>query len=328
MNTVNKFVLVWALTLTAFILMGVMIPHTFMPGTPISSAEMNANFDAVKTAVDALEAHMAALESGLSPGQIQYAKAQGLEASYVEATTGMRFVLIPPGEFQMGSPTSEADRSSDETLHHVRLTQAFYLSAHEVTNAQYRLKEAAHASTFDGDRRPVTEVSHGDAIAFADWLSTESGDTYQLPTEAQWEYACRAGTTTPFSFGPTINPAQVNYNGNAPYGGAAVGPYRAETTDVGILPANAWGLHDMHGNVYEWCQDRYGEYESSEDEKPVVDPQGPSTGTDRVRRGGCWVNAAQFCRSAYRGRDPPGLRYYGLGFRLALVPSSSQPEKE
>ena len=325
MNTVNKFVLVWALGLTALILMGLTIPNTFAPGTTISSAEMNANFDAVKAAVDALEAQSAtnttqlgdlSPESGLSPRQIQYARDNGLAASYVEPTTGMRFVLIPPGEFWMGSPASEVDREGDDIHHHVRLTQAFYLSAHEVTNAQYRLLVPGHTSTADGEQQPVTEVNHTEAVAFADWLSTQTGDTYALPTEAQWEYACRAGTTTVFSFGDNINPAQVNYRGDFPYNGAPVGLNRATTTDVGIFPANAWGLHDMHGNVYEWCADWYGTL-SGNLTSATVDPTGDPGSGIRVIRGGSWPSDARYARSAARNGITPTDRYNLIGFRPA-----------
>lgn len=322
-STANKFLLVWALALTGLILMGLTIPNTFAPGTTISSAEMNANFDAVKAAVDALEAQSAtnttqlgdlSPESGLSPRQIQYARDNGLAAAYVEPTTGMRFVLIPPGEFWMGSPASEVDRGGDEIHHHVRLTQAFYLSVHEVTNAQYRLKEAGHTSTADGEQQPVTEVSHDDAVAYATWLSTQTGDTYGLPTEAQWEYACRAGTTTPFSFGANINPAQVNYHGSFPYNGAPGGLYRATTTDAGIFPANAWGLYDMHGNVWEWCADWYEAY-SGNLTSVTVDPTGAAGPGVRVFRGGSWFFGARLVRSADRDGGPSNGNF--LGFRLA-----------
>jgi formylglycine-generating enzyme required for sulfatase activity len=301
------------------------IPNTFAPNTTISSAQMNANFDAVKTAVDALEAQSAtnttqisglSPESGLSPRQLQYARDNGLAAAYVEPTTGMRFVLIPPGEFLMGSPASEVSRGSDEIHQHVRLTQAFYLAAHEVTNAQYKLFDAGHAGQFSGNRQPVENVSHNEAVAFAAFLSTQTGDTYGLPTEAQWEYACRAGTTTPFSFGPNIDAAQVNYNGGFPYNGAPVGLNRGAPTDVGIFPANPFGLYDMHGNVFEWCADEYATYPGNLT-SVTVDPTGAAGSGGRVDRGGSWGSTAGSARSAIRGGRGPGDRGGALGFRLA-----------
>jgi formylglycine-generating enzyme required for sulfatase activity len=326
-NTANKFLLVWALGLTALLLMGLTIPHAFTPGSTISSAEMNANFVAVKAAVDALEAQSTANtsqiaglspESGLSPRQIQYARDHGLPAVYVEPTTGMRFVLIAPGEFLMGSPASEAGHSVLEAQRHVRLSQAFYLSAYEVTNAQYRLYDAGHTSTADGDDQPVTEVSHDDAVAFAAWLTSQGRDLpYGLPTEAQWEYACRAGTTAPFSFGANVNAAQVNYDGSSPYDGALAGLQRAAPTDGGSFPANAWGLYDMHGNVWEWCVDYRGpllENLTSVTVDPVVTSD-PGSGV-RVLRGGSWEQGAAFARSASRAGDSPTSRSPLIGFRL------------
>ena len=329
MNTANKVLLFWALGLTAFLLMGLVIPHAFGPGTTISSAQMNANFNAVKAAVDALEAQsttntaqLADLspESGLSARQLQYARDNGLAAAYVDPVIGMRFVLIPPGEFWMGSPATEVDRNSDEIHHHVRLTQAFYLSAYEVTNAQYRLAIPGHTSSADGDQQPVTGVSHTEAVAFAAWFTVQvqTGDTYTLPTEAQWEYTCRAGTTTPFSFGDNINPAQVNYDGDAPYNGTPVGLDRGTTTNVGSFPANAWGLYDMHGNVWEWCADWYGPGFLGDLVSVTTDPTGPGSSTGfRVARGGSWSYGARLARSAYRGNIPPSVRDAHTGFRLA-----------
>ena len=333
MNTANKFLLVWAMGLTALILMGLTIPNTFVPGTTISAAQMNANFDALKTAVDALESQSATQatqladldpETGLSPRQIQYARDHGLAAAYVEPTTGIRFVLIPPGDFWMGSPASEVSRESDEIHHHVRLTQAFYLSAHEITNAQYRLLVGGHdsggvtAGSLDGNDQPVVNVSHSDAVAFATWLSSQTGDTYALPTEAQWEYACRAGTTTDFNFGENINPAQVNYDG-IPYNGAPSGLNRAITTDVGSFPANAWGLYDMHGNVWEWCADWYGPYAgnlTSVTTDPNV-PTDPGSG-GVVFRGGSWQRLGWGNRSADRNWIAPTALVNAIG--LSAIP--------
>ena len=322
----------------------VSVPHSFQPGDVADANQVNANFTALAAGVNDNDARItandariagltfadlggaatlaqvpeaqSALGSGLSRRQQDYARAQGLPVAYVEATTGISFVLIPPGEFWMGSPTTEVSRGSNETLQHVRLTQAFYLSAHEVTNAQYKLYDAGHTSTSDGDQQPVTEVSHDDATNYAAWLSTQTGDTYALPTEAQWEYACRAGTTTPFTFGPNINPAQVNYYGAGPYDGAPAGLNRGATTDVGIFPANAWGLYDVHGNVWEWCADWYDAY-SGDLTSVTTDPTGPASGTYRVIRGGSWYLNAQNARSAARNSIPPGFRYGYVGFRLA-----------
>jgi formylglycine-generating enzyme required for sulfatase activity len=170
---------------------------------------------------------------------------------------------------------------------------------------------------------PVEAVSWDDAQEFIEKLNLDSARltavgepsrTYRLPTEAEWEYACRAGTTTPFYFGKCLSADEANYDGNYPLEGCPKGEYRKKTTPVKIFPSNAWGLYDMHGNVWELCQDWYGDYASGS----VTDPIGPSSGSDRVLRGGCWISSAQHCRSAYRGRLSPGLRNYDLGFRLVL----------
>jgi formylglycine-generating enzyme required for sulfatase activity len=135
-----------------------------------------------------------------------------------------------------------------------------------------------------------------------------------LPTEAEWEYACRAGTTTPFHFGKKLNGTQANCNGNYPYGTTIMGPYLEKTSTVGSYPANAWGLHDMHGKVWEWCSDWYGEYS---DDK-IADPQGPKKGGLRVLRGGAWNRHSELCRASHRGRGLPGDRYNNVGFRVLL----------
>ncbi len=137
----------------------------------------------------------------------------------------------------------------------------------------------------------------------------------RLPTEAEWEYACRAGTPTPFSFGEDIDPEQANYNGHYPYRGNKKGLYREQTVEMGSLPANPWGLYEMHGNVWEWCQDWYGPYPGG----PVTDPTGPHWGEWRVLRGGCWFNFGRYLRSACRRGLDPGHRYHYIGFRLALA---------
>jgi len=227
---------------------------------------------------------------------------------------GMKFALIQPGEFLMGSPANEADRDTDETQHRVRLTKPFFMGTTEVTQGQWRAVMGNAPSHFKGDDLPVENVSWDEAVEFCRKLSAKEGKRYRLPTEAEWEYACRAGTTTPFHTGDTISTDQANYNGNYTYGSGRKGAYRETTTRVGSFAANAWGLYDMHGNVWEWCADWKGDYPAGES----IDPKGPNEATGRVLRGGSWYNRPQGCRSAYRYFFAPGYRYYGIGFRVSL----------
>ncbi len=227
----------------------------------------------------------------------------------------MELLLIPPGEFQMGSPDSESQREADEgPQHRVRITKPFYIAQCEVTQAQWQAVMGSNPSRFKGDGNlPVETVSWDDCQEFRRKLSQHVGREVRLPTEAEWEYACRAGTTTPFHFGDTISTDQANYAGNYVYGTGREGQYREKTVPVGSFPANAWGLHDMHGNVWEWCQDRYGEYPSG----AQVDPAGPASGGHRVFRGGSWNNLLRNCRSAIRYSFTPDHRYDRVGFRVA-----------
>ncbi len=236
---------------------------------------------------------------------------------------GMSLVLIPAGEFSMGSPDSEADRGLGEgPQHQVRITKPFYLGACEVTQGEYESVMGRNPSRFklvlgqDTARFPVEQVSWHDALEFCRHLSEADGRSYRLPTEAEWEYACRAGTTTPFSFGDVLDGHEANCDGNEPYCAEGKGPYLRRPTPVGSYAANAFGLHDMHGNVYEWCADWYDAnyYASS----PCEDPQGPESGEYRVTRGGCWFLSARLCRSAYRRECPAQAQYSFLGFRVAL----------
>ena len=213
---------------------------------------------------------------------------------------------------------------NERPQHEVTLSP-FHIGKYAVTQAQWREVAGwpkvnrdldADPSHFKGDDRPVERVSWEDAMEFCARISKKTGKGYRLPTEAEWEYACRAGTRTPFAFGETITPELVNYDGNYPYGSAPKGKYRKETIAVGSLGvANGWGLYDMHGNVWEWCQDWAGPYQSG----PATDPQGPSDGSYRRLRGGSWVDDGDGCRSAFRGYNEPGFRDDVIGFRVVVV---------
>jgi formylglycine-generating enzyme required for sulfatase activity len=169
---------------------------------------------------------------------------------------------------------------------------------------------------------PVIHVSWNDAVAYCTWLTETLNVTFRLPTEAEWEYACRAGSTTPFNTGENLTTDQANYDGNVPYNNNPKGKYLGKTSPVGAYPPNMWCLYEMHGNVCEWCQDWFGEkyYDECKALGTVENPTGPTTGSYRVLRGGSWDNYAQYCRAAYRNRGSPGYRGYHLGFRLVFVP--------
>jgi len=239
---------------------------------------------------------------------------QGEVGQLVANSLAMKFAWIPPGRFRMGSPPGEAERSDNETQHWVTLTRGFYLGVHLVTQGPWRWVMDSNPSNFKGNNRPVDTVSWDDCQEFCRRLSELDGRRYRLPTEAEWEYACRAGTTTPFSFGDTISTDQANYDGNYTYRRGKKGKFLEITTSVGSFPANAWGLHDMHGNLWEWCQDWFGPYPTEE----AIDPIGPESGSARVLRGGSWRDHAWVCRAAYRHKDGPGKRYHRLGCRVCL----------
>jgi len=185
---------------------------------------------------------------------------------------GMKFVWIRPGSFVMGSPDDEEARNRDETQHKVTLTKGFYLGVHTVTQEQWQTVMGANPSVHQGQKNlPVDNLSWINCEAFLDKLSKKEGRTYRLPTEAEWEFACRAGTKTPFSFGGTITTDQANFNGRlSSYGNVESSGFRGTTAPVGSYPANAWGLCEMHGNVWQWCADWYGDYPTG----AVTDPRG------------------------------------------------------
>ena len=238
-----------------------------------------------------------------------------------------RLRWIEPGTFLMGSPEDEPERYDDEGPQHwVTLTRGFWLADTACTQVLWWAVLGDNPSHFTGDpQRPVEQVSWLKVQDFLRWLeSLLPGVRADLPTEAEWEYACRAGTETPFSFGATITPEQVNYDGNFPYAGGEEGLYRETTVTVKTFPANRWGLYEMHGNVWEWCADGQRDYTPD----PVEDPIGSLAGDDqpRVVRGGSWSHNARGARSAYRSQYEPGYVYSLKGFRLCLRSIEPGPE--
>ncbi|MDR1301160.1 MAG: formylglycine-generating enzyme family protein [Treponema sp.] len=239
-------------------------------------------------------------------------------------------VRIPEGVVLLGSPLSEVARDRDEVQHRVRVL-SFYIGKYEVSQQEYSAMMGTNPSYFRGDRFPVERVTWFDAVRYCNTRSIKEGLTpayaidndevtwdqkangYRLPTEAEWEYACRAGTTTAFNVGDTINTNQSNYDGTYTYPGSSRGVYRHQTTAIGSFPPNPWGLYDMHGNVYEWCWDEYGAYEST-DWVP----------NRRIVRGGSWYSAPQYLRSANRVRMAPSTKTTYLGFRVVRNAESGE----
>jgi formylglycine-generating enzyme required for sulfatase activity len=223
---------------------------------------------------------------------------------------------IKPGKFMMGSPKGEKERYDDETQHEVILTEGFWLADTACTQALWQAVMGENPSGFKGPQRPVEQVSWEDCKTFIDKTNRlKPGLDLCLPSEAQWEYACRAGTETPFWFGDNITPEQVNYRGTSPYADGKKGEYREQTVDVKSLPCNGWGLYQMHGNVWEWCEDWYGEYAPD----LIVNPTGPDSSGDRVCRGGSWFSNGRLVRSAIRVWYVPSSRVSSAGLRFAQV---------
>lgn len=241
------------------------------------------------------------------------------------------FVQISAGTFTMGSPVDERWRETDEVQHTVTLG-SYLIGKQEVTQAEYTAVTGTNPSYFRGDNRPVEMVSWYDAVLYCNALSERDGLTaaytidgnnvtwnreangYRLPTEAEWEYACRAGTTSPFSTGRNITVEQANWYSSYPYiEGEGGGAYRRQTVEADEFEPNPWGLSNMHGNVSEWCWDRYGAYPS----QAQSDPAGAESGQNRVARGGGWYDYAKHVRSAYRSVAPPDYTDYKRGFRIA-----------
>jgi uncharacterized protein (TIGR02996 family) len=224
--------------------------------------------------------------------------------------------LIPPGTFYMGGQGDESRDEDEDPSHRVRLTRGFYLGIYPVTQAQWNAVLAPLRLTFHGPNLPVEHVSWYDAWEFCSELCDRFGRNFRLPTEAEWEYACRAGTRSPFAFGDVLTTDQANYDGNYPYGQSPKGIYRERTSPVTLFQPNAWGLHDMHGNVWEWCNDWFwaAYYLHSVEENPA----GPVEGSSRTVRGGSWYFGARPTRSSYRFWMDPEQRDDDLGFRVVL----------
>jgi formylglycine-generating enzyme required for sulfatase activity len=237
-------------------------------------------------------------------------------------------VQIPAGSFQMGSPDTEAERAEAEGPQHRVQLQSFFLGQTPVNQAQWKevaswpqvnLKLNPNPANFKGANRPVEQVSWEEAMEFCRRLSQRTNLFYTLPSEAQWEYACRAGTTTPFAFGDTLTPDIANYDGNSTYGSGPKDQYRQETTKVGSFAANAWGLQDMHGNLWEWCLDHWHyDYRGAPDDGSAWVIGGDQT--LRLLRGGSWLSNPRYCRSACRCRWPLVNRNCRVGFRLCRFP--------
>jgi formylglycine-generating enzyme required for sulfatase activity len=227
------------------------------------------------------------------------------------------FRWIKPGRFLMGSPKSEPERYDNETQHEVHLTRGFWLADTAVTQSLWTAVMGNNPSSFQGKQRPVENVSWDETQEFLRQLRRENPDApFALPAEAEWEYACRAGTRTPFSFGLNITPEQVNYKGKYPYSGAKKGLYRKKTVAVKSLPPNAWGLYEMHGNVWEWCDDRLRDFGAVSAGEIVVDPVGSTESASRAARGGSWIDGAGSARSACRSTAALGIRIHFLGYHL------------
>ena len=284
--------------------------------------------------------YLVADNSAVAASRFYRAFAQQVPTNVVPSSN-MAWIL--PGTFVMGSPTSETNRNSDETQHTVTLTKGFYMGKYAVRQGEYLALIGSNPSYFttrdyNGNsipqdlNRPVEQVSWIDATNYCGHLTQQEqaagrvplGWVYRLPTESEWEYACRAGATTAFNFGSAIHGGMANFDDHYEYD-ASIGdiyfsnpavPWLPRTTTVGSYQPNAWGLYDMHGNVWEWCRDWYGSYPAGS----VTDPQGASLGSYRVFRGGDWFNNGTSCRSAYRNYINPPNYSSGIGFRVVLAP--------
>jgi formylglycine-generating enzyme len=268
------------------------------------------------------------------PSPVQADPFVGSNAGDEREVSGIKLCWCPPGRFRMGSPPNEPERRPDESQVEVTLTKGFWMGKYEATQGQWKravgkLPGELTAEGGDGDDFPVGNVNYAEAEEFCRKLTElgrkagdlPSGWEFRLPSEAQWEYACRAGTKTATSVGDSLSSTQANFQGRS-YNGAERGPSLHRATKVGSYPANAWGLHDMHGNTYEWCRDWYHQKLPGGADPDLSSVKGNANrdGTfSRVRRGGAWCDDGWPCRSAARLRYEAERRYDHIGFRVAVV---------
>ncbi|MBW4485539.1 MAG: formylglycine-generating enzyme family protein [Tildeniella torsiva UHER 1998/13D] len=272
------------------------------------------------------QAHGSSSPTSPEPGQaVSFVDTE--PSAYIETlnrNVGLDMVYVPGGTFWMGSPKKELGRDSHEGPEHRVSVPAFYMGKYPVTQAQWyavsllepvQRELKPQPSHFTGDRHPVEQVSWDDAVEFCERVSRLAGKQYRLPSEAEWEYACRAGTNMPFYFGATITPDLANYDGSQSYGDGPTGIYREQTTEVGQFPPNDFGLYDMHGNVCEWCQDVWhGSYDGAPTNGSAWRAGGDQD--RRILRGGSWYDNPEDCRSADRdGFAPDGIGSV-VGFRV------------
>ena len=266
----------------------------------------------------------------------QYAQRAAIKSPETKLDLGkgvaLKLALIPAGKFLMGIAKDELalfpaeakqegfngsfDISAESPQHEVTISTPFYFGVYVVTQDEYQQIVGKNPSKFIGARNPVEQIAYDAAQEFCQKASAKTARTVRLPTEAEWEYACRAGTTTPFNLGATITPDQANYWGTYAWNNGKKGVYRNKTTPVGTFKPNAWGLYDMHGNAAQWCSDWFGKDYYSK--SPAADPTGPATGERRVMRGGGFGYSPMMCRSAFRDRLMPEWHWASMGFRVVV----------
>jgi formylglycine-generating enzyme required for sulfatase activity len=317
------------LTIALAIIKALANHHGLRPGAAAQPEAAKPMPSAVSLPRDSTTTFLLRQEGGRWPTERRPLQVEVYQEQLAEGVA-LTLVKIPAGTFLMGSPENEPQRLDYEGPQHEVALDAFFLGRTPITQAQWWLVAdwpkverdlKPDPSKFKGPNRPVEHVSWFDAVEFCRRLSQRTGKRYGLPSEAQWEYACRAGSPTPFHFGATLTPELANYDGNDSYGDGPKGTYREQTTDVASFLANAWGLHDLHGNVWEWCEDHWhASYDIAPgDDKPWLIPAAID-GVPRLLRGGSWDCFPAGCRSAFRLCFPPNFRGFNIGFRVCCLP--------